>query len=220
MISLARHLSFCLALAILAVPVSTIDVRASAANSASVRPAPRSGGRIVVLGDSLAVSPSRTQNFVAELQKRLDGMEEPWTVVNAGVRGDKTASGLKRFEAALTRDTRILILELGANDGLRGVEISTIENNLSVMIERAQAKGVRVVLCGMMVPPRYGWNYAIAFHELFPRLAARHNVPLVPFLLNGVALNADLNGPDGIHPNKAGAERIADTIWPYLERLL
>ena len=140
--------------------------------------------------------------------------------MNAGVRGDTTAGGLKRFETALPPDTRILILELGANDGLRGVAVSAIENNLSAMITRAEARGIRVVLCGMMVPPHHGWNYALAFHDLFPRLAARHGALLVPFLLQDVALNADLNGPDGIHPNKAGAARIAETIWPYLERLL
>lgn len=177
-------------------------------------------GRIVVLGDSLAVSPSRSENFVTELRKRLIGTRKGWTISNAGVRGDRTANGLKRFETALTRDTKILILELGVNDGLRGVELSTIEKNLASMIERAQARGIRVLLCGMMVPPRFGWTYAVDFQALFPRLATRYNVPLVPFLLEGVALTPDMNGPDGFHPNKAGAERMADTLWPYLERLL
>ena len=184
------------------------------------RSAESSAGRVVVLGDSLAVSPSRTESFPAQLQKRLKKAGVQWTVTNAGIKGDKTAGGLRRFNAALPPETRILILELGANDGLRGVEIPTIEKNLATMIERAHAKGIKVVLCGMIVPPRYGWNYMVEFQGLFPRLAAKYNVPLVPFLLDGVALKADMNTRDGIHPNAAGAERIADTVWPYLEPLV
>jgi len=192
--------------------------------AAEARPAARrassSEGRIVVLGDSLAVSPSKAESFPAQLQKRLKKSGVQWTVTNAGIKGDKTTGGLRRFNAALPPDTRVLILQLGANDGLRGVEISTIEKNLSTMIERAQARDIKVLLCGMIVPPRYGWNYMVAFHGLFPRLAAKYNVPLVPFLLDGVALQANMNMRDGIHPNAAGAERIADTVWPHLEQLV
>jgi acyl-CoA thioesterase-1 len=217
MTSLARDVAFCGALALLAVPGSTVGLRAG-----DTRPSPplrEPGGQIVVLADSLAVSPSRTENFVATLQRRLVDAGQPWTMVNAGVRGDTTANGLRRLERVLTPETRILIVELGANDGLRGVDTKTIERNLSEIIARAQARGIRVLLCGMMVPPRDGWRYAVAFFELFPRLASQYNVPLVPFILQGVALNPEMNGPDGIHPNKAGAERIADTVWPHLESL-
>ena len=112
------------------------------------------------------------------------------------------------------------MLELGGNDGLRGVDISTIEKSLSTMIERAQARGIRVLLCGMEVPPNHGWDYTVAFHRVFPRVAARYNVPLVPFLLAGIALNPEFNGDDLIHPNAAGAERIADTVWPFLHVLV
>jgi acyl-CoA thioesterase-1 len=177
-------------------------------------------GEIVVLGDSLAVSPSRTGGFPAELQRRLKAAGIDWTVVNAGVKGDKTAAGVRRLGTALTPDARILIIELGANDGLRGMAIAEVEKNLSTIIERAQRQGTRVLLCGMMVPPRYGWQYAIDFPRVFERLAARYDVPLVPFILQGVALNPDLNGPDGIHPNAAGARRIADTVWPFLEPMV
>jgi acyl-CoA thioesterase I len=204
---------------------SCLGAVALSATNASAGPLPTrlaasSEGRIVVLGDSLAVSPSKTESFPAQLQKRLKKSGVQWTVTNAGVNGEKTAGGLNRFDAALPRDTRILILELGANDGLRGVEIPTIEKNLSTMIERAQARGIKVLLCGMIVPPRFGWNYTVAFHGLFPRLAAKYNIPLVPFLLDGVALQAAMNMRDGIHPNAAGAERIADTVWPYLQPLV
>ena len=175
---------------------------------------------MLVLGDSLAVSPSPGESFPAELQKRLDSTARGWTVNNAGVSGDTTSGGLRRFEQALTADTRVLVLELGANDGLHGVDISAIEKNLSTMIERAQARGIKVLLCGMETPPFNGFNYTVDFHRLFPRLAQKYNVAFVPFLLEGVALNPDLNGNDEIHPNAAGAKRIADTVWPYLQPLV
>jgi acyl-CoA thioesterase I len=181
---------------------------------------PPVGGRIVVLGDSLAVSPSRSQNFVTELQGRLNAAHPGWSVINAGVSGDTTAGGVRRVDAVISTEPHILVLELGANDGLRGVPIATVEQNLSTIIERAQGRGVRVLLCGMETPPLNGWNYSVEFHRVFPRLAARHRVPLVPFLLDGVALNPDLNGADTIHPNAAGARAIAATVWPYLQPLV
>jgi acyl-CoA thioesterase I len=221
MIKFARQFGLCCSVAAtVASAVQSTAVAAPAVETRRNSGSRTAAGRIVVLGDSLAVSPSRTDNFPAELQKRLHAVGAKWAVVNAGVRGDKTANGLRRFNDALTGQTRILILELGANDGLRGVEVSVVERNLSTMIERAQRQGISVLLCGMIVPPRYGWDYALAFHQLFQRLATKYKVPLVPFLLDGVALNPDFNGADGIHPNAAGAQRIADTVWPYLESLI
>jgi acyl-CoA thioesterase-1 len=176
--------------------------------------------RIVVLGDSLAVSPSVGQSFPAVLQTLIENERLPWQVTNAGISGDTTAGGLRRIEALLTPDVGVLVLALGANDGLGGVPLDPLESNLSRTIEIAQARNTRVLLCGMETPPRHGWDYTIAFHGVFPRLAARHGVPLVPFLLQGVALVPEMNGSDGIHPNAAGARRIAQTIWPYLQPLL
>jgi acyl-CoA thioesterase-1 len=176
--------------------------------------------RIVVLGDSLAVSPSRTDAFPARLQERLDAAYPGWIVGNEGVGGDTTSDGLQRLDRALSEGTAILILELGANDGLRGTQIDTIEANLSAIVERVRARGITVLLCGMETPPWKGWNYTLEYHRLFPRLAARYEIPLVPFLLEGVALSPELNGDDLIHPNASGARRIADTVWPYLERLV
>jgi acyl-CoA thioesterase-1 len=144
----------------------------------------------------------------------------PWKIANAGVSGDTTSGGLTRLDPLLGDDVGVLVLALGANDGLRGVDLAIIERNLSTIIERVQARGIRVLLCGMETPPWRSWDYSVEFHRLFPRLAAKYDVPLVPFLLAGVALNPDLNGSDGIHPNAAGAQRIADTVWPYLEPLL
>lgn len=200
---------------------------ASCGTDASAPTAPDASGgsspvvrHVVVLGDSLAVSPSRSQSFPAVLQARLDAAHPGWTIRNESVSGDTTAGGVRRVEAALTAETRILVLELGANDGLRGIEIATIERNLATIIERAQARGIRVLLCGMETPPLRGWNYSLEFHRLFPRLAARYGIPLVPFLLEGVALNPEFNGDDTIHPNAAGARLIAETVWPYLEPLV
>ena len=180
-----------------------------------VAPAPL----IVVLGDSLAISPSRESNFVAGLQVRLNGTRAGWTLINQGIRGDTTSGGLRRIEYALAGHPRVLILALGANDGLRGVDVQRIEKNLAAMIEVAQARGIQVLLCGMETPPLRGWSYTRAFHEIYPRLSARYSLPLVPFLLDGVAFRGDLNH-DGIHPNAAGAKMVAENVWPHLARLV
>ena len=176
--------------------------------------------RLAVLGDSLAVSPSREQGFPSVLQKRIDEARLDWTVINAGVRGDTTAGGLRRLEPVLADRPNVVLVALGANDGLRGVETTTISRNLSEIISRSKASGARVLLAGMETPPLHGWNYTVAFHHVFPNLAREHDVPLVPFLLTGVALDPEMNMEDMIHPNAAGARRIADTVWPYLEPLL
>lgn len=200
--------------------VATAVACSSAATPLSPASAAQPPRRIVVLGDSLAVSPSKASGFPALLQQRLDTTHPGWTVVNEGVSGDTTSDGLRRLDAALAGDVAILILELGANDGLRGTPIQTIETNLSAIIEQARRRGANVLLCGMETPPLNGFGYTLDYHQLFPRLAARYGLALVPFLLEGVALNPELNGGDGIHPNAAGARRIAETIWPYLEPLL
>ena len=179
-----------------------------------------SGGRIAVLGDSLAVSPSRAEGFPAVLQSRLNAARLQWEVSNFGVRGDTTTGGLRRIDEVLGGNPDIVIVALGANDGLRGVPLHTVTRNLSTIIERAQARGAKVLLCGMETPPINGWNYSVGFHHVFPDLAGKYGVPLVPFLLELVALNPDMNGDDLIHPNAAGARQIAQTIWPYLEPMV
>jgi acyl-CoA thioesterase-1 len=176
--------------------------------------------RIVVLGDSLAVSPSQAVNFPAELQALINERRLPWTVTNAGVAGDTTSGGLRRVEALLRDDVGVLVLALGANDGLSGVPIDVIDSNLSRIIELALAHRIEVLLCGIETPPTHGWDYSVAFHRVFPHIADQHRVPLVPFLLAGVALVPDLNGPDLVHPNAAGARRIAQVVWPHLEPLI
>jgi acyl-CoA thioesterase I len=186
-------------------------------SGANPLPPPR---RAAVLGDSLAVTPTLDQSFPARLQARIDAQGLRWTVVNAGVFGDTTADGLRRESQVFTNDTAVLVLELGANDGIRGVPTATTAANLSTIIADAQQRNIRVLLCGMETFPTYGVDYAVAFHAIFPNVARSAAVPLVPFLLDGIALNPTFTGPDGVHPNAAGAQRIADTVWPYLLPLL
>ena len=196
---------------------------ATACGSPSGPASPSTGASartIVVLGDSLAVSPSRAEGFPAVLQARLGAAHPGWTVDNQGVSGDTTADGLRRVDAALKTDTAILVVELGANDVLGAVAVPSIESNLSTIIERAQSRGIRVLLCGLEIPPINTPAYAPAFNQMFPRLATKYHVALVPSLLEGVAFNPDLNGPDGVHPNAAGAVHVADTVWVYLESLV
>ena len=176
--------------------------------------------QVVVLGDSLAVSPSPSRGFPAHLQEMIDRARLPWTVINAGVSGDTTAGGVQRVAPLLGPKVGVLVFALGANDGLRGVPAERVASNLSTIVRSAQARGVKVLLCGMETLPMRGWNYLLAFHRVFPTLASQHGVPLVPFLLDGVALVSEMNGPDGVHPNAAGARRIAENVWPALESLL
>ncbi len=177
---------------------------------------------IVAFGDSLTSGPGlrSDETYPALLQQRIasDGREH--RVVNAGVSGDTTAEALLRFDDALPGDTRIVIIAIGANDGLRGVPVATVERNIATMIERAQARGISVLLCQMEAPPIGGLSYTIEFHRVFTRLADRYKVPLVPFLLLGIIGNDALDLDDSLHPNAAGHKVIADTIWPYLRRML
>ena len=187
------------------------------ARDPSPRPKPL---RIAVLGDSLSVSPFPAASFPALLEARLRSEGLPWVVANAGVNGDTTAGGLRRIDRVLAERPRILVLALGANDGLQGVRASEVRSNLSEIISRAQAQGAQVLLCGMETPPFRGWSYTLDFHNIFPQLAREYQVPLVPFLLAGVVGVRELNQEDLIHPNANGARRIAETVWPYLERLV
>jgi acyl-CoA thioesterase I len=221
MTNLARRIGLCYSLAAMfAATACDSNAAPTSPSSATGESGPPVPGRIVVLGDSLAVSPSRTENFPAALQRQLNIRSRRWSVTNAGVSGDTTAGGMRRFDSATVGGADILIIELGANDGLRGIETAAIEQNIATIIERAQARGSKVLLCGMETPPLHGWNYTVEFHRIFPRLASRFDVPLVPFLLAGVALNPEMNGEDEIHPNAAGAQRIAETVWVFLQPMV
>jgi acyl-CoA thioesterase-1 len=178
--------------------------------------------RIVALGDSLTSGHGigRAQAYPSVLEASLRQAGLPSTVLNHGQSGDTTAGGVRRLEAALAENPQILIVALGANDGLRGVPVATVRRNLEQIIETAQASGVSVLLCGMDALPLYGWQYTVDFHNIYPELARKYNVPLVPFLLTGVVANQVMLQPDMIHPNAAGAKAIASNIWPYLQPLV
>jgi acyl-CoA thioesterase-1 len=181
----------------------------------------RSSGRILVLGDSLSVSPSDTDNFPGVLEARLRAAGLGWRVINAGIRGDTTSGGLRRIDGLLASNRPdVLILALGANDGLRGGDIERMSSNLTEIVGRAKAQKVRVLLCGMEFPQVSFFSYGREYRSAFEDVADNHDVSFVPNLLEGVALNSKMNGADGIHPNKDGAERIASTVWPALLKLL
>ena len=202
-------------------PVLTLVLASALAASTGV-PRQSSRPRIVVLGDSLASGRGigADNAFPAVLQKKLNDERLAFEMVNAGISGDTSSGALRRFERLLDDDVRVLVLELGANDGLRGVPVAHVKANLARIIEAAQARQIAVLLCGMEALPIHGWDYSVAFHNAFGELAKKYDVPLVPFILMNVIGNRDLMQPDRAHPNAAGARAIADNIWPYLKPLL
>jgi acyl-CoA thioesterase-1 len=175
--------------------------------------------RIAILGDSLTagLGVAQTASYPALLQERLDAAGLDFEIVNAGVSGDTSAGGLARLDWALDGDVRILVVALGGNDGLRGLPAAELQANLAQIIERAQARRISVILAGMEAPPNYGRDYIVSFHKVFPALAAKYHVALIPFLLQGVAGNDALNQRDGIHPTAAGARIVADNVWAVLK---
>jgi acyl-CoA thioesterase-1 len=175
--------------------------------------------RVVALGDSLTAGLGLpiSAAYPALLEQRLKEAGIDFEVVNAGVSGDTSAGGLERLDWALQGDVRVLIVALGGNDGLRGLAPEQLEHNLAQIIERAQARGIPVILAGMEAPPNYGRDYIVAFHKVYPALARKYHVALVPFLLQGVAGSESLNQRDGIHPTAAGARIVADNIWAVLK---
>ena len=176
----------------------------------------------MILGDSLTagLGLSPDEAYPALIQRQLTARGLRYDIVNAGVSGDTSAGGLSRLDLALDGDVKVLVVALGANDALRGLPIGELSGNLSRIIERAQARGITVVLAGMEAPPNFGDRYTAAFHEVYPALAKKYHVALVPFLLQGVAAIDALNQRDGIHPNQRGAEIVADNVWAVLEPML
>jgi acyl-CoA thioesterase-1 len=178
---------------------------------------------ILVLGDSLsaAYGIKPAQGWVALLQKRLQDQGYGQRVVNASVSGETSSGGLQRLPRALQlHKPGIVIIELGSNDGLRGLPLSVTRDNLTKMVAAAKKAGAEVVLVGMQMPPNYGARYTAEFAALFRELASRNSLALVPFLLESVALNDKLMQADGLHPNVSGQPIILDNVWPHLEPLL
>jgi acyl-CoA thioesterase-1 len=178
---------------------------------------------ILVLGDSLSAGYgiALSESWVSRLEQRLRERGLPQRVVNISISGDTTRGGLARLPAALQQHRpAIVILELGANDGLRGLPLKELQDNLSAMIEQCQQAGARVLLTGMRIPPNYGPRYTQKFQATFAELAERYRLALVPFLLEGVAGDPALVQDDGIHPRAEAQERILENVWSVLAPLL
>jgi acyl-CoA thioesterase I len=178
---------------------------------------------ILVFGDSLsaAFGIQPEQGWVALLTQRLRAQGYGYQVVNASVSGETSDGGLERLPRALQlHRPELVILELGANDGLRGLPVTAIHANIEHMVLLSQAAGAKVLLVGIRIPPNYGPRYTESFARIFPELARQYHLPLVPFLLEGVALNPARMQADGMHPNAAGEPPILDTVWRYLQPLL
>ena len=175
-----------------------------------------------MLGDSLTAGLGipRDQAYPAVLQRKLHDTGIPLEVINAGVSGDTSSDGLRRANWALEGDVRLLIVALGANDGLRGLPATQMKVNLQSIIHRARQRAIPVLLVGMEAPPNFGEQYAASFRQVFQDLARENKVTFVPFLLEGVAGVPDLNQPDGVHPTSAGAARIADHLWPAVKTMI
>ena len=176
----------------------------------------------MAFGDSLTagLGVSAEESYPTQLQRRLDEAGYRYRVVNAGVSGDTTAGGVRRVNWVLNSRPSLVILELGGNDGLRGIDPSQTKANLEQIIKRLQAAGVTVVLAGMKLPPNYGADYISRFEAIYPELARTYHLMLIPFFLEGVATKTALNQADGIHPTGSGYQVIVDHLIPVLEPLL
>lgn len=185
---------------------------------------PESLRRIVMLGNSLTAGYTlpREEAWPTYIQERIDKQGWPFSVVNAGVNGDTSTDGLQRIGWVLRQPAEVLVIELGGNDGLRGIPVTVTRNNLQAIIDRARAlhPDIVLVLAGMKLPPNYGPEYIKDFEQIYPDLAAENDTALIPFLLAGVAADPTLNFPDGIHPTAEGHRKVAEVVWRTLEPIL
>ena len=193
----------------------------TASNASGTLPADKS---LVVLGDSLSAGfgVDLSEAWPARIQEKIREAGLPWKLVNAGLSGDTSAGGLRRLDWILRRPVDALLLELGSNDGLRGLPLEATRTNLQTVIERTRAKypKVRIVLAGMKMPENLGEAYTRQFETLYRDLAETNKVALIPFLLDGVGGRAELNLPDQIHPNVEGHRRVATNVWKVLQPVL
>ncbi len=174
---------------------------------------------VLVLGDSLSAGygMDSDQTWVAMLETRLQEEGYGYRVVNASISGDTTGNGLRRLPRALSiHQPDIVIIELGGNDGLRGLPVDVMRGNLERMIDKAHAAGAMVVLAGILIPPNYGEDYADAFAAVYPELSAEYDLPLIPFFMDGVALDPSKLQADGIHPNTAAQPILLENVWQVL----
>lgn len=162
------------------------------------------------------------ESFPSLIQDRIDSLKLEYTVVNAGLSGETTSGGKNRLDWVLKQKVDVFVLELGANDGLRGIPLTETRNNLQTIIDIVRAKNseTHIVLAGMQIPPNMGQEYTKEFRTIFPDLASKNELQLIPFLLNGVGGNPDLNLPDGIHPTAEGQKIVRDNVWVVLKEVL
>ena len=179
---------------------------------------------ILFFGDSITAGygVETEQAFPALIQQKIDAQGWNFKAANAGLSGETTAAGLRRIDWLLKREIDFLVLELGGNDGLRGIPLSTTRQNLQGIIDRARKKypHLQIVVAGMQIPPNLGPEYTAEFSALFPDLAKKNNATLIPFLLEGVGGIPELNLPDGIHPTPEGQKIVAENVWKVLKHLL
>lgn len=179
---------------------------------------------ILFFGDSLTAGMGLDPNdaFPAVIQEKLDSLGLNYEIINAGLSGETTASGKNRVDWVLNQEVDIFVLELGANDGLRGIPLEETEKNLQQIIDIVQEKypNTRIILAGMEIPPNMGPEYTAEFRSIFPKLAKKNEVELIPFLLEGVAGYPDLNQADGIHPTAEGHQIVAENVWEVLEPMV
>jgi acyl-CoA thioesterase-1 len=177
---------------------------------------------VVAMGDSLTagLGVGEKEAYPARLEDLLREASRPWRVVNAGISGETSSGARSRVEWVLRLSPRVVILETGANDGLRGISPALTRENIEAIVRRFQAAGVRVILAGMEAPPNMGGEYTRAFREIYPQLASRHGLPLIPFFLDQVAGEPSLNQANGIHPTAQGYRIIARAILPVVMAVL
>ena len=178
---------------------------------------------ILVIGDSLSAGYGMNvpDTWAAMLQSRLDEKGYGYRVVNASISGDTTGNGLRRMPRALkVHQPEIVLIELGGNDGLRGISVDIMRDNLEQMIVKAQESGAEVILAGMLIPPNYGDDYTQQFADAYPKLAEQYDVALIPFFMEGVALDGAMMQSDGIHPNEQAQPLLLENVWMTMEPLL
>jgi acyl-CoA thioesterase I len=216
-------LTFCFSLLILSCGDKTPADHTSTTSSAETTSAAPNKKNILFFGDSLTagygLSDPTDDAYPAVIQHKIDSLKLPYKVINAGVSGETTAGGLGRIDWVLKQKVAIFILELGANDGLRGIPVKETAKNLQAITNKVKAKypNAKIILAGMQVPPSMGADYANSFKAIFPQLAGKNKIDLVPFLLQGVGGNPQLNQADGIHPTAEGAKIVANNVWQVLK---
>ena len=203
----------------------TSDQKQSAADATKAIPPTTASKTIMFFGNSLTagygVDP--TEAFPALIQHKLDSLNLPYKVINGGVSGETTAGGNQRIDFVLKQQPiDIFVLELGANDGLRGVPLTETKKNLQSIVDKVKAKypDAKLVLAGMQIPPNMGQSYASQFKEIYPALAKKNDMTLIPFLLAGVGGEARLNQQDGIHPTAEGHQLVAENVWKVMKGIL